>query len=49
MALVFLDLETTRFFSDPDIARLPRPAQIPALAQHFGCAVMYGEAHGWRE
>lgn len=47
--LIYLDTETEKFFSDPDIARLPREAQIPALAGHFGCAVTYDAQRGWRE
>lgn len=47
--LIYLDTETTAFFSDPHIARLPRAEQIPALATHFGVAVSYDTTHGWRE
>jgi hypothetical protein len=47
--LIYLDLETTKFFSDPEIARLPRVQQIPALAAYFGVAVTFDAAHGWRE
>lgn len=48
MALIYLDLETTLFFSSPEIARLPRAQQIPALAAHFGCAVTVDAERGQR-
>ena len=34
---VFLDIETTTWFSDPDIKALPRDQQLKAM--RFGCAV----------
>jgi len=46
--LIYLDTETTKFFADPEIARLPRSQQIPALAAHVGCAVTFDDAAGWR-
>jgi len=46
--LIYLDIETTSFFSDPEIARLPRAQQIPALAAHFGVAVTWDAVDGWR-
>lgn len=46
--LVYCDVETTRFFSDPEIARLPRAAQIPALATYVGVALTYDQVSGWR-
>jgi DNA polymerase elongation subunit (family B) len=45
---IYLDLETTAFFTDAHIKKLPRPQQIPALARHFGVAVTWDEAHTWR-
>lgn len=46
--LIYLDTETTRFFQDPEIARLPRAQQIPALAAYIGVAVTYDAVTGWR-
>lgn len=45
---IYLDTETTRFFADPEIARLPRAEQIPALAKYFGIGVTYDTSYGWR-
>lgn len=45
--LIYCDVETTKFFADPEIARLPRARQIPALAAHVGVAVTYDAAHGY--
>src|SRR5262245_13339643 len=46
--MIYLDIETVRFFSDPDIKRLPRTQQIGALAAYFGVALTYDEQAGWR-
>lgn len=35
--MIYLDIETTTWFSDPDIKALPRDQQIKAM--RFGCAV----------
>lgn len=35
--MIYLDIETTTWFSDPDIKVLPRDQQIKAM--RFGCAV----------
>lgn len=40
--MIYLDIETTTWFSDPDIKALPRDQQIKAM--RFGCAVTYNEA-----
>lgn len=45
---IYLDTETTKFFADPEIAKLPRAEQIPALARHFGIGVTYDTFYGWR-
>src|SRR5215216_5569915 len=48
--LIYLDIETKKFFSDPEIKCLPRAQQIPALAYSFGVAVTYNPAaRYWRE
>lgn len=48
--LIYLDIETTKFFQDADIAKLPRAQQIPALAKSFGVAVTWDTGnryHTW--
>lgn len=39
--MLYLDIETLDFFSDPAIARLPRPVQLRAM--RFGLATLYDD------
>lgn len=39
---IYLDIETTTFFQDPEIKELPRADQLKAM--RFGCAVTYNAA-----
>lgn len=44
---IYLDIETTTWFSDPDIKSLPRDQQLAAM--RFGCAVTFDtKKDGWR-
>lgn len=43
---LYLDIETETFFNDPDLAAMPREAQIMAIP--FGLAVTYVEQGGWK-
>lgn len=46
--MIYLDIETLDFFSDPHIKALPRDQQLAAMK--FGCAVTYdAAADEWRE
>lgn len=46
--MIYLDIETTTFFADPEIARLPRSLQLDAMARHIGVVVTYDIDSGYR-